>query len=193
MQKFNVEIKRNSGGGAPQIPAGAYVAKILGANEAVYSWGSRLEISFDIVEGEYKGFFADRYRGDDGENKKWKGVYRLTVPKAGNQYYENQVKTFGNAIACIEESNPGYTWDWDEQTLKGLTVGVMFRDEEYLIEDRRGWASKCFMLLSVAEVREGKFRIPQPKPLKAEQVNAAQAVPAWTQSPTISADDDLPF
>lgn len=193
MQKFNVDIKRNSS--SAQIPAGAYVAKIMGAREVVYSWGSRLEISFDITEGEYKDFFANKYRNDDSENKKWKGVYRLTVPQVGNQYYENQVKTFGNAMACIEESNDGYSWNWDENSLKGLSVGVLFRDEEYDIDGRRGWASQCFALLSVEEVQQGKFRVPQPKALKETHQPStfpSANAPSWTNA-NITVDDDLPF
>lgn len=187
MQKFNVDIKRG-GGAAPQIPAGAYIAKILGAQVCDYTWGSQLVISFDIDEGEYKGFFADRYRGDDGENKKWKGVYRLTIPQEGGQYYDSQLKKFGNALACIEESNIGYSWNWDENTLKNKRIGVLFRDEEYDIEGRRGWASKCFALLTVDEVLQGKFRIPQPKPLK----EAPKPVASFDNTTTVD-DDDLPF
>ena len=39
------------------LPKGGYVAKIVNAKEMVYDWGRQLVIGFDILEGEYKGFF----------------------------------------------------------------------------------------------------------------------------------------
>ena len=102
-----LEIKRIEPASDP-LPAGGYVAKILDAEEKEYSWGSVLVISFDILEGEFKDFFKQNYKANTREDKKWKGVYRLTVPQESNQWYDSQKRTFGNAIACIEESNNGY-------------------------------------------------------------------------------------
>ena len=41
----------------------------------------RLEISIDVAEGEFKDFYATDYRGQNQEDKKWRGVLRLYVPK----------------------------------------------------------------------------------------------------------------
>lgn len=57
------------------LPVGGYVAKILNAEEMSYSWGAVLLISFDIAEGQYKDFFANDYKGQDREDKKWRGTY----------------------------------------------------------------------------------------------------------------------
>ena len=37
------------------LPAGGYVVKVLDAAERRYDWGNVIEISFDVVEGEYTG------------------------------------------------------------------------------------------------------------------------------------------
>ena len=119
MKAFNgLEIKKSVGASEP-LPAGGYVAKILNAKVEEYSWGEVLVISFDVAEGEYKDFFSKQYKENTREDKKWKGNFRLTVPNEGNQYFDSQKRAFGNAIWAIEESNPGYHWDWNEAALKG--------------------------------------------------------------------------
>ena len=64
-----------------QLPAGGYIAKIMDAKEIGYDWGNVLLISFDIAEGEYKDFFAKDYRNQQQEDKKWRGTFRLRIPK----------------------------------------------------------------------------------------------------------------
>lgn len=184
-----LEIKRIEPASDP-LPAGGYVAKILDAEEKEYSWGSVLVISFDILEGEFKDFFKQNYKANTREDKKWKGVYRLTVPQETNQWYDSQKRTFGNAIACIEESNNGYHWNWDEKTLKGKTVGVLFRNFEYDVEGNTGWSTECCSLASVEDIREGNFKMPKDKPLKKKATTTPVA-------PVINFeeidDEDLPF
>lgn len=183
------EAKRSVSASEP-LPAGGYVAKILDAEEKEYSWGSVLVISFDITEGEYKDFFKQNYKSNTREDKKWKGVYRLTVPQETNQWYDSQKRTFGNAIACIEESNNGYHWNWDEKTLKGKTVGVLFRNFEYDVDGNTGWSTECCSLDSVEDIQNGNFKMPKDKPLKKKAV----AMPA---APVVNFeeidDEDLPF
>lgn len=184
-----LEIKKIEPASDP-LPAGGYVAKILDAEEKEYSWGSVLVISFDILEGEFKDFFKQNYKANTREDKKWKGVYRLTVPQESNQWYDSQKRTFGNAIACIEESNNGYHWNWDEKALKGKTVGVLFRNFEYDVEGNTGWSTECCSLASVEDIREGNFKMPKDKPLKKKAATTPVA-------PVINLeeidDEDLPF
>lgn len=188
MKKFDVEIKRNSGSGEP-LPAGGYVAKIMNAEVKEYSWGEVLVISFDIAEGEYKDFFATQYRENTNEDKKWKGNFRLTVPQESNQYYDSQKKIFGNCLACIEESNSGYHWDWDEAKLKGKMVGVLFRNFEWEMNENTGWSTECGTFVGVDDIRNGNFWQMKDRPLKNKQ---AEAKPVETMFEEID-DDDLPF
>ena len=64
-----------------QLPVGGYIAKILDAEEVTYDWGSVLLISFDIAEGDYMNFFEKDYDAQQSEDKKWRGTYRLNIPK----------------------------------------------------------------------------------------------------------------
>jgi hypothetical protein len=43
-----------------------------------------------------------------------------------------QVGRYKGLIVAIEQSNPGYKWDFDEGTLKGKTCACIFREEEYI-------------------------------------------------------------
>ena len=64
-----------------QLPVGGYIAKILNAEEVKYDWGSVLLISFDIAEGDYMNFFEKDYASPQSEDRKWRGTYRLNIPK----------------------------------------------------------------------------------------------------------------
>ena len=114
------------------LPAGGYVVKIVGAKVAEYPGFERLEIALDIAEGDHKGFYEADFKGQTQEDKKWKGVLRQYLPKddgsQGDEWTKSSLKAL---IEAIEESNPGYHWDWDEAKLKGKTVGCLFRLEEW--------------------------------------------------------------
>ena len=173
MKAFNgLEIKKSMSASEP-LPAGGYVAKILNAKVEEYSWGEVLVISLDIADGEYKDFFSKQYKENTREDKKWKGNFRLTVPNEGNQYFDSQKRTFGNAIWAIEESNPGYHWDWNEAALKGKMVGVLFRNYEYDVDGRQGWSTEACTFVSVEDVRTGNFKQPKDKPLRNKTENNA--------------------
>lgn len=195
MKKFDVKIQKSVGGGDP-LPAGGYVAKIMGAEVKEYSWGDVLVISFDIAEGEHKDFFATQYRNNTNEDKKWKGTYRLNVPQENNQWVESQKRTFGNAIWAIEESNPGYHWDWNETALKGKLVGVLFRNREWAIDDKSGWTTECCTLVSVDDIHNGNFKMPKDKPLSKKESDALDEAIDKRADTSIDIsidDDDLPF
>lgn len=189
MKKFTGFEAKKSGGTREILPAGGYVAKILNAEEVSYDWGSVLLISFDILEGDYKDFFATDYKGQDREDKKWRGTYRLNEPKDDGSEKDGWTKrTFGNAIWAIEESNPGYHWDWDETTMKGKIVGVLFRDREWEMNGNTGWTTECCALTSANDIRKGKFRQPKAKPLKS--TSAPSTSNSWHED---TSNSELPF
>ena len=57
-----------------QLPAGGYVVKIMDVKLVHNDWGDILLLSFDVEEGDKKGFFRDDYRGQTYEDKKWRGT-----------------------------------------------------------------------------------------------------------------------
>lgn len=179
-------------GGMPQLPKGGYIAKILDCKEESKNGYSWLAISFDISEGEHKGHFAEQYRANTNENKKWRGTYNAFIPDETSQYYEDNLNKFKTMIANIEESNPGYHWDWDETKLKGKTVGVIFGEKEFETETNGIIIiTECRGLRSVECIKNGKFKMPALKTLSGAP--SVQAAASSSLDTTIDDDDDLPF
>ena len=170
------------------LPTGGYVGKIMGANLQQYSNGQTgMVISVDITEGDYAGYFTDRYRSDPAPDKKWKGNVRLNIPADdGGENDERDKRVFKSAMVAIEESNSGYHWNWDENTLKGKAIGVLVRQKEWAFNGSTGWSVDCFKLLSVDDVRQGNYKKIADKPLQARYV-------ANTVNDIASAEGDLPF
>ena len=180
----------------PALPVGGYVAKIKKAQVRTYSGqnGSfdKLEIAFDIAEGEYKDFFATDLKSQSGEDKKWKGVLRLYIPTDDGSDRDNTTKSiFKGNIEAVEDSNNGYHWDWEEKNLTGKTVGVLFRNEEWEYDGKHGWKAQPFKFIAASKVREGKFTLPKDKPLKNSSVRPQTKAPAGYEE--IVDDEDVPF
>lgn len=177
------------------LPAGGYVCKIQGAKIRTFEGknGSfeRLEVAVDIVEGEYKDYFRRDFDSQSTEDKKWRGVLRLYVPSGDGSDQDNwsmaKLKRFVNDV---EDSNPGYHWDWEESKLKGKLVGLTFRREEWEYQGKTGWKTNPFQAYTVEDIRQNKFQLPKDKPLKKA---AASPMPSFENAVEMEGDDDLPF
>lgn len=163
----------------PKLPLGAYVCKVKQAVVQSNDYGDQLCILFDIVEGEYKDFFMGEFRTNNMENKKWKGVLKQWCPKDdGSEKDEWTKSSFKGMVTSFEKSNPGYQWNWDEASLVGKVVGILFRNEEWDFNGKHGWAVRPFKALSVDTVRSGDFTIPNDKPLN-NKVSAPTSFDAY--------------
>ncbi len=151
-----------------KLPLGAYVCKVKKAAVQNNQYGDQLCILFDIVEGEFSGFFNEEFKNNTYANKKWKGVLRLYIPKDdGSEKDEWTKSTFKGMVTAFEKSNPGYKWNWDENSLTGKMIGVLFRNEEWQNDEgKTGWAVRPFRAISVDSVRSEDFKLPKDKPLK---------------------------
>ena len=153
----------------PQLPAGAYAGVIrdvrVEGNEPVQT----LVLALEVTEGEWAGYYAKRYQHDAEMAKaganfsaKYKGTFRLWVPNAGNTgdaNPERTIRNFNNAMWAVEQSNPGYHWDWKEQFLKGKQVGFSVRDGMY-----QGNAyTESGRLEDINAVRAGKVKPMKPR------------------------------
>ena len=171
-----------------QLPVGAYVCKILDVKLQEYSWGETIELSFDIAEGEHKDFYAKDYRANTNEDRKWRGKYRLNVPKDDGTEQDGWTKrSFENAIWAFEDSNTGFRWAWNESALKGKTIGLLFRNREWEFNGKTGWSPEAAAVASVSDVRSGNFKLPKDKPLKTRQTSSTAPVIDLLD------DADLPF
>ncbi len=175
------------------LPAGGYVAKIKGARVDDYSWGSVLVVAFDIAEGDYAGYFDKKYKSSTFEGKKWQGTMRLIVPDESSKYYTSNLSALEGFIWSVENSNNGYAWNWNESSLVGKMVGIIFREKEYDFDGRTGWTTECTFTTDVSSIRNGDFKIPKPKALNgATKTAAANSVDILTEYEEISTDT-VPF
>lgn len=184
-----------------KLPVGAYVCRIKQAVVKNESYGTQLCLLFDIEDGEFAGYYGDDYAQNQNEGKKWKGVLRYFIPTDDGSDRDEWTKSrFKGLITAIEESNRGYTFDWDERSLKGKIVGILFRNEEWEYDGKTGWTAKPFLAISADNVADGKFTIPKDKPLKNKAVapdfgssaSAPAASDGFSAMPVYS-DPDLPF
>ena len=177
-----------------ELPVGAYIMKIMGAEVKENKIGQYVQVSMDIAEGQYKDFFTNDYRNQQigqGRGKKvWHCNYLLNVPKDDGSekdgWTKRRFKTFTEAL---EASNEGYHFDWDEKKFKGLSIGGLFNRREWEFGDRRGMSTNFAQVCSVEKVRTGKYKIPQDQYLKVHQ----ETSDADDSGFTVVHDDDLPF
>lgn len=151
-----------------KLPLGAYVCRVKGVRIDSYdATSAQLIIQFDIAEGKYADFYKREYAANTMANKKFKGVLRVWLPKDdGSEKDEWTKSTFKGMVTAFEKSNPGYVWNWDEKSLVGRMIGVLFRNEEWEYDGKTGWAVRPFRAISVDSVRTGEFTTPKDKPLK---------------------------
>ena len=179
-------------GGFETLPAGGYVCEIKAAKEKPNRSGSgtHLEVMFDVDEGEYKGFFAKDYKSQTREDKFWSGTIRQNVPDEASPKFEQQAGFFKRFIANIEESNPGYHWGWDESTLAGKKIGVIFGEREKQSKNGRVYTvTYAENITTVEAVKLNDYTVPPVRRLP----EAAPAVPAWVADAEAAEESDLPF
>ena len=188
MKQFKDFKSERSSTGRETLPAGGYVCQILSAKVEENDWGSTLVIAHDVCEGDYNGIFKRDYDQNTMENKKWRGTFRLKLPKDdGSEQDAWKKRSFNNFIWAVEQSNSGYHFDWDETKMKGLIVGGLFVLREY--EGQNGDIRQGTTLASwttADTVRNNKFKLPKDKLLKREESSSSSGFTPVT-------DDDLPF
>ena len=164
--------------GARKKPSpGGYICTITDVEKKTYHGKDgkaypNLLIYFDISEGDYSGYFTEEFRNQNAYFKKWKGIAHLNYPEESDS--SQSYNFFKKAIKSIEKSNEGYSWNGDENSLVGKTVGIVLRAVEWAFEDRQGWRLSPYKFVTPDEIRAGSFEIPEPKylPIPSIQTDA---------------------
>lgn len=188
-----------------KLPLGAYICKIRNAVVKETDYGAQLCILFDISDGEYAGFYADDFAANPQQDKKWKGVLRQFLPKDdGSQKDEWTKSSFKGLTESIEASNCGYSWNWDERSLSGKEIGIIFRNEEWDYNGKTGWTVRPYRACPVGAVIDGDYVVPEDKPLKNKNsgfgsFSAPAPAPGYGSAPVMDFapidedDEDLLF
>ena len=114
------------------LPIGAYECIIINAveNHNQDTGKTTLKVMVDIAEGEFKGYYQKRFDENNNADKKWDNNATRYLAFQGDN-----VSYFKGFITCVENSNVGYKWDWDETKLRGKKICGVFQYEEYEKQD----------------------------------------------------------
>lgn len=190
------EEAKTSSGGSMRLPAGAYVCKILGAKETEPKDGKSgfITVQFEIEEGEYKGFFKKQYDANEREDKKYKGRTTIYEPKDDRSEQDGWTKnTFAKWTNAIEDSNPGYKWDWNEAGWKDKLVGIVFGETGTNINGKDIVYVEARYPVAVSKVHDGTAGAAKFKAKKGygETVNTGNGIDIMNIPDSI--DETLPF
>lgn len=163
IQGFKDYDKTQVYGNFKSLPKGAYIIEIKDAKVKESDGNQRIELAFDIADGEYKGYYADNYKNQKDEDKKWKGIATLWVPKDdGTEQDEWSKRRFKTFTTALEDSNPGYRFDWDETKFKGKKVAGLFRYKDFEGDD--GKPHRTLQLnsyCSIDDFKKGNYKLPK--------------------------------
>lgn len=144
--------------GGERLPIGAYVCEVKNVKYVAGENGNsdRIDILFDIVDGEYKDFFKNQYDANTNEDKKWKGRKSIYVPKDDGSEQDGWTKnSFAKWVNGFEDSNSGYKWDWKEEKWKGLKVGIVFGETGTVIEGKEILYTEPRFACDIKKVKDG--------------------------------------
>ena len=168
------------------ITPGGHICRIRAVKEEISNGTRQLVISFDLAETDAQaGYYAKQYsqRVSGDVNAKWPGVHRQGIDGKSTPFFKG-------LITAIERSNPGYLWDWDENSLKGKLFGGVFGREEYMGTDGKSrWSCKVRSVRSIEGIEDAP--VPEDKPLQQtqQQTYGGYAAPAQHSSGGIGATD----
>ncbi len=206
MKKFggydDAKKQAQASGGIGRLPAGAYVCKVIGVKYEVGENGNsdRIQLQFDISEGDFKDFFHEQYETNTAEDKKYKGKATIYVPSDDGSERDGWTKkSFAGWTNAFEESNPGYTWDWDEKKWKNKIIGIVFGETGTVIDGKEIVYTEARFGISAQKVRDG---VAPAAKFKAKNGYTGTASASTSGSSSSSADfidvpldamDELPF
>lgn len=118
-----------------------------------FSGNTSLKVEVDTANDDKQpGYYQQQYDNDTRTDKKWSnGAIKYVSLKED----ENCVRMLKSFITAVENSNPGFTFDWNKEVdqLNGKKVGLVFGLEEYIDnEGKTKTATKLNQFRSVDKV-----------------------------------------
>ena len=195
IKQFNDYDKVQGYSEGAALPKGGYVLKILGVETCTNSQGQYLKIGCDIAEGEFEGYFAENYKAQQGEDKKWRCNYLLSIPKDDGSERDGWTKrSFKTFVEALEDSNEGYHFDWDETKFKGKLIGGLFNEREYMKNNGEvGRATNLARVTTVEKIRNGSYKLPDDKLLEGSAVRTGNVTADGFMNIPDTTADELPF
>lgn len=146
------------------ITLGGHKGIIMGVEEytSPISGNTSLKVSVDTAKDDTQPeYFTEQYRNDTRTDKKWSNQ---AIKYVSLKEDENCIKMLKAFLTSVENSNNGFTYDWNKEVdqLKGKKVGLVFGLEEYEKQDGTiGTATKLVQFRSLDKLNE--IKIPKVK------------------------------
>lgn len=156
-----------------RLPKGGYICRIILAEETKSKTGKdMLHVAFDIVEGDFTGYFMNLYQS----RKKNNPTSDVKYPFEGQKWimvndYEDPSKTsrqFKGFCTAVEDSGTeiwNLNGELDLNRVKGAEVGVVFQDVEQEYNGKTSWRAQPWAFRSIEAIASGDYFIPDDKPL----------------------------
>lgn len=170
-----------------KLPAGGYVIVIRNAEENEGNGKPYINITYDIAEGEKKGFFNDTddehafiHQFRQYHSEKSLGIFKGFITKLDEC----------NGTNFAEEVKTGF----DVKKLIGKKLGVVIGYEHYVnTQGNDKESSYIAAYKSISEIHEGKFNVPELRERKNKSQQSTPiptgTIPAFTQVDA----SDIPF
>lgn len=182
----NFENVQATTGEFAKLSTGGYICRITLANDIPFdpstNKGDYLKIEYDIAVGDFKNYYTEQF---EKFPKYWGGTFFRS-------YKEKALGMFKHFIECVEKSNAGFVWTWDEKALMGKVVGLVLAEEEY--ENNNGEIKTRLYVAqvkTVEEIKNGDFKVPELKKIKKSTPAPSVSAPAFTVLD--DTEEGLPF
>lgn len=138
--------------------AGPYICGITKVED--FADREYLKVTYDIIEGEYKGYYAEMRKNNPDWG--WAGAYVKS-------YKESALPMFKRFCTAVSRSNGKYVFDGgkvncDEQTLKGKKIGLILGEEEYEGNDGNV-KTRLYVVREFSIDKIGEQKVPELKKL----------------------------
>ena len=132
------------------VEAGGYICGIYAVEDVPEK--EYLKISYDIVEGDKKGFYSKLKKEKGWELPAFIKSYKEGVP----------LQFFKGMTTAFEKSNKGFKWADKEQDLVGKKVGlVLFEKERINNNGKKVVDMRVDKVHSIDAIKSGDFEVPE--------------------------------
>lgn len=186
MRKPSNYDKVETNTGWKPLDLGGHYLKILTVEETISKSGNEmLVITYDTSKKDKQpGYFLQNHT----KGRYYQGTHYIMLTE--NEWAVRNLKQF---ITSVENSNPGFKFDWDnEQSLVGREVGGVFGEEEYLNQQGEVKTSTRLRWFCGIEKVEDQI-IPDRKELSDADLAKAKVDRSGLFDLSGTSSDDMPF
>lgn len=181
-----------------RLKLGGHICIIKNVKNFTYNGVKKISLELDIDEEEQKDFYQKKY-DERGKNAKfWDDGATISFLEEPTE--EKDKSYIKGLMKAIESYNDGYTWNWDEQTLKNKKIGVNFSLKEYQGSDGQIYTKPQVSKFVNSKENFRKDYIPKVRLITNTYVDyeeykspVAKAKEVFEDSSIEISDEELPF